>query len=180
MGRLGLNAVAALGSASVRAQPLYCSRWLDITTYQSPSGLGRHGLAQTGETPDLRHAKSFGRDAQAAPCARSRREARWRSLGPSSIPSLGDGVMLKRGVDRLREPTRRAALLLPRLPQRSMEAQPCESRRDRRFRMPRRQCCDRELENSPRSWCPTWLAIRGLPEPTRTGFWRGCGRCEAT
>ena len=25
---------AALGSASVRAQPLYCSRWLDITTCQ--------------------------------------------------------------------------------------------------------------------------------------------------
>jgi adenylate cyclase len=22
-------------------------------------------------------------------------------------------------------------------------------------------------------------AVRGLPEPTRTGFWRGCGRSEA-
>jgi hypothetical protein len=29
-----------------------------------------------------------------------------RSLGPSSIPSLSDGDMLERGVDRLREPTR--------------------------------------------------------------------------
>jgi hypothetical protein len=36
---------------------------------------------------------SGGRDAQAAPCVRSWREARWRSLGPSSIPSLGDSVM---------------------------------------------------------------------------------------
>ncbi len=26
---------------------------------------------------------------------------------------------------------------------------------------------------SRRSWCPKWSAIRGLPEPTRTGFWRG-------
>jgi hypothetical protein len=32
------HAVAALGSASVRAQPLYCSRWLDITTCSSPGG----------------------------------------------------------------------------------------------------------------------------------------------
>jgi hypothetical protein len=78
----------------VRALWLYCSRWLDITTCQSPSGMGRHGLAQTGETPDLRHATSLGRDAQAAPCVRSWQEARWRSLGPSSIPSPGDGVML--------------------------------------------------------------------------------------
>ena len=39
MALLGLVAVAALGSACVRAQPLYCSRWLDITTCQSPSGI---------------------------------------------------------------------------------------------------------------------------------------------
>jgi hypothetical protein len=31
-----------------------------------------------------------------------------------------------------------------------------------------------------RPWCPTSSAIRGLPEPTRIGFWRGCGRSEAT
>jgi hypothetical protein len=35
MALLGLVAVAALGSACARAQPLYSSRWLDITTYQS-------------------------------------------------------------------------------------------------------------------------------------------------
>jgi hypothetical protein len=35
MALLGLVAVAALGSACVRTQPLYCSPWLDITTCQS-------------------------------------------------------------------------------------------------------------------------------------------------
>jgi hypothetical protein len=35
-----------------------------------------------------------GRDAQATPCVRSWRETHSRSLGRSSIPSLGDGVML--------------------------------------------------------------------------------------
>jgi hypothetical protein len=108
MALLGLVAVAALGSACVHAQPLYCSRWLDITTCQSPSGTGRHELTQTGETPDLRHATSLGRDAQATPCVRSWREARWRSLGPSSIPSLGDGVML--GTAWIDRPVRGAAL----------------------------------------------------------------------
>jgi hypothetical protein len=57
---------------------------------------------------------SGGRDAQAAPCVRSWREARWRSLGPFSIPSLGGSDMLMRGVDR--PASRHAGLhsLLPR------------------------------------------------------------------
>ena len=50
-----------------------------------------------------------------------------RSLGPSSIPSLGDGVMLGTAwIDRPVD-TQGLRSLLPRPPQRSMEARPCSS-----------------------------------------------------
>ena len=50
-----------------------------------------------------------------------------RSLGPSSIPSLGDGVMLGTAwIDRPVD-TQGPRSLLPRPPQRSMEARPCSS-----------------------------------------------------
>jgi hypothetical protein len=37
-----------------------------------------------------------------------------------------------------------------------------------------------EPASSQRSSCPTSPVTRGLPESMRTGFWRGCGRSEAT
>jgi hypothetical protein len=96
---LGLVAIAALGSACARAQPLYRSRWLDITACQSPSDIGRHGLAQTGETPDLRRATSVGRDAQATPCARSWRRpaAAVSAHGRSSAPRRRRPAANRRG-----------------------------------------------------------------------------------
>ena len=53
--------------------------------------------------------------------------AQSRSLGPSSIPSLGDGVML--GTAWIGRPVDTQGLhsLLPRHPQCSMEVQPCSS-----------------------------------------------------
>ena len=48
-------------------------------------------------------------------------------VGPSSIPSLGDGVMLGTAwIDRPVD-TQGLRSLLPRPPQRSMEARPCSS-----------------------------------------------------
>jgi class 3 adenylate cyclase len=69
-----------------------------------------------------------------------------RSLGLSSIPCLSDGVMLGTAwIDRPVD-TRGLRSLLPRPPQRSMEARPCSSRRttflSRLCDVPQRPCPD--------------------------------------
>ena len=159
MALLGLVAVAALGSACVRAQPLYCSRWLDITTCQSPSGIGRHGLAQTGEAPELRHATSFGRDAQAAPWVRSWRGGPLAQSRPIFYSLPRRRCYAGHGVDR---PASRHAGL------RSRFHVPSVQHGSAAMPMPLRPVDQASAlapwarpENWPRSWCPTWSAIRG-------------------
>jgi class 3 adenylate cyclase len=55
-----------------------------------------------------------------------------RPTTSSSIPSLVDGDMLKRGVDRLASRHAGMRSLFPRHPQRSMEAHHAQATRDRR------------------------------------------------
>ena len=83
----------------MRALSLHCSRWLDIITYQSPSGIGRHGLAQTGETPELRGATSLPEPSMQQMCRASPSVVRfspshagpWTRLPSRASPDLPNG-----------------------------------------------------------------------------------------
>ena len=114
-----------------------------------------------------------------------------RNLGPYSIPSLGDSVMIDYGVDR---PASRYAGLRSRFHVPSVQHGcaamlkpmidiPLASLRCPRKALPRRpETADtvaggvapwaKRTKSRP-SWCPMSSAIRGSPEPTKIASWRG-------